>query len=141
MFNSDFFHNAKDWFINNQRNLLLLLGFVIVGTLAFESGYLRGKTTQSAPLVVSIPAVSEPSSTSDVVNMSTAPQPGETKQLVSTVAGNQTTTSCPLVGSRNSNKYHVATCAVAKRIKPENRVCFSSKEDAEKRGYVAGCLK
>ncbi len=40
------------------------------------------------------------------------------------------------VGSRNSNKYHELSCYWASQIKPENRVYFSSKADAESNGYI-----
>ena len=42
---------------------------------------------------------------------------------------------CKYVGSKNSDKYHKPSCVWAKRIKPENLVCFSSKEEAEDKGY------
>lgn len=48
---------------------------------------------------------------------------------------------CLYVGSKNSNKYHLATCGTAKRIKSENRRCFASPAIAEGAGYVPGCLK
>ncbi|MBN2015087.1 MAG: hypothetical protein JW778_07900 [Candidatus Altiarchaeota archaeon] len=48
--------------------------------------------------------------------------------------------SCPpgtnFVGSLSSDKYHNCDCRYAKKIKPENIVCFSSREDAESEGYV-----
>jgi hypothetical protein len=40
------------------------------------------------------------------------------------------------VGSRNGTKYHLPWCAGAKQIKEENKVFFSSKEEAEKSGYT-----
>jgi len=49
--------------------------------------------------------------------------------------------NCAFVGSRNSDKYHLAKCTWAKRIKPENRVCFASTADAEAKGYKPGCVK
>lgn len=39
-------------------------------------------------------------------------------------------------GSINSDKYYPCTCSYAKRIKPENIICFQSKEQAELEGYV-----
>ncbi|MDO8566342.1 MAG: hypothetical protein Q7S04_04115 [Candidatus Moranbacteria bacterium] len=133
------FYKAKEWIISHQKNLLLLVGILFVGGLAFESGFLRGKLSQSAePMVISIPAVAEPQ-TGDLASQAGNPLTG-VERIVSKT-GEKQGTNCPLVGSRNSNKYHLVTCAVAKRIKPENKVCFTSKEDAERRGYVAGCLK
>lgn len=40
-----------------------------------------------------------------------------------------------LVGSKNSNVYHYAWCAYARMVPPENRICFSSPEDAKSKGY------
>jgi len=47
------------------------------------------------------------------------------------------------VGSKNSNKYHLPSCRFAKKIKPENQVWFSSKEEAESKGYkpCGTCMK
>ncbi len=43
--------------------------------------------------------------------------------------------NCNFIASRNSNKYHRISCAWAKRIKIENRICFSSEEEAQMKGY------
>lgn len=137
MFHTEFLHSWKEWFVQYQKNILLLIGIFVVGVVAFESGLLRGRISQSAPLVISIPAIIEPTIANTTTNSNTEIRVGTT----SVTTEKQNTTNCPLVGSRNSNLYHLITCAVAKRIKPENKVCFSSKEDAEKRGYVAGCIK
>lgn len=139
MFDLTFLHTGKEWVISHQKNLLLLVGILFVGGLAFESGFLRGKLSQSAgPMVISIPVVAEPQ-TGGLASQAGNPLIGA-ERIVSKM-GEKQGVSCPLVGSRNSNKYHLVTCAVAKRIKPENKVCFTSKEDAEKRGYLPGCLK
>jgi hypothetical protein len=49
--------------------------------------------------------------------------------------------TCPYLGSKNSDKYHLATCGVVKRIKPTNIRCFATPEIAEAAGYKPGCLK
>lgn len=41
-----------------------------------------------------------------------------------------------LVGSKNGNKYHLPWCSGASRIKEENKIWFSSQEEAEKMGYT-----
>jgi methylphosphotriester-DNA--protein-cysteine methyltransferase len=48
---------------------------------------------------------------------------------------------CMYVGSKNSDLYHLPSCAAAKRIKAENLVCFSSPEQAAQQGYKPGCLQ
>ena len=40
---------------------------------------------------------------------------------------------CLYVASKNSNIYHKPDCKLAKRIKPENLICFNSEEELE--GY------
>lgn len=39
------------------------------------------------------------------------------------------------VASKNGTKYHLPWCSGAKRIKEENKIWFSTKEEAEKAGY------
>jgi hypothetical protein len=39
------------------------------------------------------------------------------------------------VGSRTGKTYHLPWCSGAQRIKPENRVWFATKGEAEERGY------
>lgn len=142
MIYSDFIHNWKKWLICHQKNLLLLAGLVFVGVLAFEAGMLRGALRQPAPLVLSIPAISEEKDNrGDPAPAANAPLKGVERTAAAVGGAAGSAKNCAFVGSRNSNKFHLPTCAVAKRIKPENIVCFVSEEDAEKRGYVAGCLK
>lgn len=142
MFDLTFLSTSKEWVVNHQKNLLFFVGIFLVGVLAFESGFLRGKLSRSAePMVISIPAVTESQIATGAVQDGGGGSLAGVERIALTTGGKQGTVNCPLVGSRNSNLYHLVTCAVAKRIKPENKVCFTSKEDAEKRGYVPGCLK
>ena len=138
MLHLNLIHTVKEWCRSHGRNLFMLAGFLMVGGLSFESGLLKGKTSQSDPIVLSIPIIApaQEERTEKVLSVSE-----EQKEGARLISEQKDTAKCPLVGSRNSNKYHALTCAVVKRIKPENRVCFASKEDAEKRGYVVGCLK
>lgn len=137
----------KETIKNNQRNIGLLVGFILVGCLCFEAGLIQGVRQNPAPLVIEKPAV-----TTDVCRETkTQSLTTGTSQVAgvatqgSSLTSSQSTVSldaaCRFVGSKNSTLYHLPTCASAKRIKPENRVCFTSVEDAEARGYKPGCLK
>ncbi|OGI16258.1 MAG: hypothetical protein A3E38_01275 [Candidatus Moranbacteria bacterium RIFCSPHIGHO2_12_FULL_54_9] len=137
---------AKEWGIGHRKDIALLAGVLLTGTLAFESGVLRGSLEQSEPLVISLPAPTErdPAVLSETAETGAKTGGGTVAGVAQAVAlaGKPSgDAACPFVGSRNSNKYHLSTCAVAKRIKPENRVCFASQEEAQKRGYVASCIK
>ncbi len=46
------------------------------------------------------------------------------------------TSESTLVGSKTGKKYHYTWCSGAQRIAEANRVYFSSKDDAEMRGYT-----
>lgn len=48
---------------------------------------------------------------------------------------NQEVTST-YVGNSNTNKFHIGSCKSAKKISPNNRVGFSSREEAVNAGYV-----
>ncbi|MEM4703069.1 MAG: thermonuclease family protein [Candidatus Pacearchaeota archaeon] len=39
------------------------------------------------------------------------------------------------VASKNSNKFHKCSCSFAKKIKPENLLCFRTREEALDKGY------
>jgi methylphosphotriester-DNA--protein-cysteine methyltransferase len=39
------------------------------------------------------------------------------------------------VASKGSDKYHLPTCAMAANIKPENKITFKTKAEADKAGY------
>lgn len=127
------------WFQEHASRLLIFLGVVLVGGLSFEAGLLKGKMYQASPLVLSIPSLPAEERVVQEVSASDTGAERSPKELVASKVDR--IEKCLFVGSKNSNKYHLPTCAVAKRIKTENRVCFSSKEEAEKRGYIPSCLK
>jgi len=125
-----------------ETKVILLVGLVLVASIAFQGGYLKGRALQESPLVIE--------KTANCPNSSKANEPNQPK--TEAVANNpqpdnnqgaNENKNCAFVGSRNSNKYHLPSCRYAKTIKPENLVCFSSKEDAQKRGYQpdANCIK
>jgi len=125
------------WFRDNRSRLWVFLALILVGILCFEAGLLQGRIKQTTPLVLSLPSPQEGTS------LQTPIAPEQKRETINHVEpiGTKNTSSCVFVGSKNSNKYHLSTCSVAKRIKQENRVCFATKEEAEKRGYVPSCLK
>jgi hypothetical protein len=134
------------WVKANQNRFLILFGMVLVGGLCFEAGLIQGKLEQKSPLVLSIPEspqiaqVKQPEADATVLATNEV-SPGSNDYMVPIVARTVESGNCAFVGSKNSNKYHLPSCAVAKRIKPENRRCFTSKEDAERQGYVPSCVE
>ncbi|MDD5083614.1 MAG: hypothetical protein PHT88_01575 [Candidatus Moranbacteria bacterium] len=135
-------NKLKETWKAHGREIGLFAGVFLVGIVGFEIGLVEGQSMQSKPLVIEVPA--KPSPVAQVAGVSS-----EQKEIQKTVSGEVLTQTqntnvdqnCTFVGSKNSDKYHLSTCAVVKRIKPENRRCFVSEEDAKSKGYVAGCLK
>jgi len=133
------------WLKENTSRLFLLLGIFLVGILCFEAGLIQGKMKQGEPLVITLPSIpSEVLSEGEAEKQEGGVNVESTKMNLSNVepvVSRVNTGNCTFVGSKNSNKYHLASCAVAKRIKPENRICFTTQEEARARGYIPSCLK
>lgn len=123
--------------MHGPRILVSILVFLSL-IASFEIGFLYARETIQEPLVIekvqencpSLPSEknSQNLSENDILNG----DPETTATMLST---------CLFVGSKNSDKYHSPTCSWAKRIKPENRRCFSSAEEAKQAGYQEGCIE
>jgi len=135
----------KEFFVKNEAKIVLFLGFILVAVISFEAGFLQGKKTPDKPIVIEKPSESpkiEPQAagsvpTIKVTTTSITPATGQNSTSL------ETPKNCAYVGSKNSNKYHLPTCTYAKKIKPENLVCFSSAEDAQAKNYQPdkSCVK
>ena len=141
---------AKEWTQVYGRKFLLSLGLIAVIALAFEGGFVMGRDRQVPPIIVEqsaelCPSLPSEPATQESQSLTQAPSmehSTDKSSMAPTATHSQTSdTTCAFVGSRNSNKYHLPQCSWAKRIKPENRVCFTSAADAEAKGYQPGCVK
>ncbi len=131
---------------NNQERFLFGAIVILVAFISFRAGELKEKEQQSSNIKISL---NQSQNLSD--NQKKAIALGKAiqrKGLTEKVAENSensitsSTKKCLLVGSKNSDKYHVLECHWAERIKEENRVCFESIEDAESKGYKpASCCE
>ena len=130
----------QEFWLKNGQKILIFLALLLVSLASYQAGKTAEKNRQTSQIKVSLtrPEASNPQK--------------DRQALVEKVAGTsqagnnqvQTTSSqeenCAFVGSKNSNKYHLPACRYAANIKPENKRCFSSAQEAEKSGYVpAGC--
>lgn len=133
---------VKDFFIRNESKIILVLGFILVAGLSFEAGIMKGRDFQEKPLVIEKTAIVQPDRAKESSDAPKAPDlaPENPADLGT---GDTAPQNCAYVGSKNSNKYHLPTCRWAKQIKPENRVCFSSEDEAKSKGYLPdkNCIK
>jgi len=129
-------------FIQKERTRIgFVLVSVLLGVIGFEVGLIRGSMGSSAPLVIE-----KPVGASVVAECPAAAVAGAATEHDGTVLSTDSATvpgspGCRFIGSRNSDLYHRPGCGAAKRIKPENIVCFADEEAATARGYRAGCVK
>lgn len=118
----------------NQLNLPLFASLVS-GILLLATGFFAGWYWQN-------------SAVQDLVRVEIVEKSTPSPQETAVVVGEEKTENesvpeenCPFVGSKNSDKFHIPDSAPAKRIKPENRVCFVSEEEALEEGYEAGTIE
>jgi hypothetical protein len=131
---------VKEIFSKYEAKIVVFLGMILVAVISFEVGILQGQKWQQEPMIVEVPAVVVAGAGSETAidNVNVQAVGDKTQENIN----QKNPTECVFVGSKNSDKYHVPTCSYAKRIKPENIVCFKDKKEAEARGYTADkCVK
>ena len=121
-----------------EVKIVVAAGLILVSIISFEAGILKGKNWQQEPLIIEKVAESSMLKTADLQNGAAKPSSSASENSNTNVAGASDIAKkdCAFVGSKNSNKYHLPTCRYAKRIKPENIICFSDEEDAKNKGYI-----
>jgi len=129
-----------------EAKAVVLVGLVLVALIAFQGGYLKGKAAPESPLIIEKSTTYLEEQNKENITADADIQLVPNNKNEPDLSQNRTTEekkNCAYVGSKNSNKYHLPSCRYAKGIKPENLVCFASKEDALKRGYQpdTNCLK
>lgn len=134
---------SKFWLKYGDK-IILAISIILIAGISLEAGFLKGQKNQKEPIVVNQPASDTCPKAEDSQNTgSTTNSPqqnNQTKTENQIAADNQ---KCAYVASKNSNKYHLPTCQWANKIKPENRICFSSVQEAQNREYQPAkcCIK
>lgn len=129
---------TKDWFSRDHTRLALGIGIFSAGLVGYSLGILRNSSVAEVPLAMSIVSPREATLAPTVLGDATSKKADGAVKPDVTV---KTSVNCAFVGSKNSTLYHLPSCASARRIKEENKHCFTSSEDALARGYRPGCLK
>lgn len=124
----------KDFFLKNERTIVLVVAFCLVSAISFEFGLLQGQKMHSSPLVIEKQAHTPLEGQTGQKEPPGAPQAALSAAITQTGAPTQGISKCAFVGSKNSSIYYVPTCSYAKRIKPENLACYSSEQDAISKG-------
>jgi hypothetical protein len=132
--NQDWQKKLIDFWLKYEVKIVLIIGFVLIAAISFEGGYLRGKSIKNNPIVIE-------KATAEAQNCDSGANIAKPGQIDQNTQNNKK--ECLFMASKNSKKFHVSSCRFAKNIKPENIICFSSKEEAIQKGFQpdATCIK
>ncbi len=113
-----------------QDDVFLGLIIILVAFGSFGLGRLSKIEDTKMPIQIeNSPEVTSETFTQEIIVKN---ESGQAASLLNSV---ETKTS-ELVGSKNGTKYHYAWCSGAQRIAEANKIYFTSKADAEARGYT-----
>lgn len=131
---TDYLKKIKDFLIERQNKIILVIGVVLMIFLSFGLGILYNREISKEPITIEEPIISILNISSD--NKKTV-LPTE-KQIDGLSQHKETGI---FVASRKGKTFHLPSCSGAKQIKPENKIEFSSKAEAEAAGYkpAANC--
>jgi hypothetical protein len=113
--------HLKNFIKNNSQDIFIIAVVILVALISFGIGRLSAPKTEPIQIMNS-----EKASVENLV-----PERGQ-----GTAQGeNQEDYEEKVVGSKNSDKYHLPNCPGAKQISEQNKIWFNSIEEAEKAGY------
>ncbi len=105
-----------------ENDIILVFVIVFVALIAFGLGRLSAISEKKTPITIE--------NLSAATVTTTPASPAGRPDFVAS------TTAKLYVASKNGTKYHFPWCSGASTIKEENKIWFSSKEEAEKSGYT-----
>lgn len=111
----------KNFVKNNFSDIFIILVVILMALISFGIGRLTAPKGEPVLIKGLEQASVEEIQSASVPQGGTSADKGEYKGQV--------------VGSKNSDKYHLPDCPGAKQISEQNKVWFDSIADAEKAGY------
>ncbi|MEI7891095.1 MAG: hypothetical protein WCI36_03940 [bacterium] len=127
------FNKIKDFFFENETKIMLFVGFCLVSAISYEFGVLQGQKWQQKPLIIEKPSdtqIGQETAIAAIPDASVMTKTASASQSATKTVTVPNMANCAYVGSKSSNKFYLPTCSYAKRIKPENVVCFKSADEA-----------
>lgn len=122
----NYIEKIKSWFLPREGEIFLVSTIILVALLSFALGRLSSLRGEKFPIQVYRPGDIK-SQTANVIQA-----PGKIGEEIKENL---------FVASKNGSVYHFPWCSGAQRIKEENKIFFSSREEAEKAGLrpAANC--
>ena len=134
------FLKIKEFFLKYEQKIVLIFAFCLIAAVSFEFGVLQGQKWQQKPLIIEKPT-QVPGEVSNQIQANSEAQTATQATTTKVSTATAKTANCAYVGSRNSNKFYLPTCSYAKRIKPENVVCFKNADEALGQGRTESKCK
>lgn len=108
----------------NEKDLIIAMVIILVGLISFGLGRLSKIRDNKPPITIeNVGAIA------GQIKPVLSPKTVQNELVIPNQGG-------MLVGSKNGSKYHYPWCSGALRIKEENKIWFSSMEEAQKAGYT-----
>jgi hypothetical protein len=124
----------KQKFVKHIEGLLLIMSAILIGGSAYLIGNMNALESNLSEIQIVYPdAIAIKSDTKVEEIKSTEVSPSNNKET-NLATGN-------IVASKNGKRYYYPNCGGINRIKPENRIYFETKEQAEAKGLTlaSGC--
>ena len=116
--------------------MFLLLILVAIGSFSIGRSSMIGATKAEGLRIIDTTGKAAAIANFDTVDNSSTREPLSLSQNSAlSLGGGESNSFGMYVGSRSGKTYYLPWCAGVKRIKEENKIWFSSKDDALARGY------
>jgi uncharacterized protein YpmB len=123
----------KHQFVKKIEIILLIISAILIGGSAYFIGKIQTLESRSNTIQVVYPDAI--AIKTDAINTP--------NQVVASINGAVETNSPigKIIASKNGKRYYYESCSGINRIKPENRIYFDTKEQAEAKGLTlaSGC--
>lgn len=121
------FSNYKNILIKNEDKIILAIGFILVAVLSFGAGKLSEVYRAQTPIVFqdNPNCAKNQALTNETANKTAENQ---NKDMISETQGQ-------IIGNKNSKIYHLPGGSSYNKVSAENRVYFTTEEEAQKAGY------
>lgn len=124
----------KHKFVKHIEGLLLIMSAILIGGSAYLIGNMNALESNLSEIQVVYP---------DAIAIKSDTKVEEIKSNEVSSANNQKTNLATgnIVASKDGKRYYYPNCGGINRIKPENRIYFETKEQAEAKGLTlaSGC--
>lgn len=127
---AEYIQKIKGFVAERQDKIVLIVGVILIALISFGLGLLNNREISKEPIIIEEPIQHRTVDSQEKKPNNTAENSAADAQKQI----NEPQTEV-VVASRNGTKYHLPSCPGAKQIKPENKITFSSPQEAEAAGY------